>query len=54
MRLKLYNQLGQLVMETNLPAGLSSTQINLQQQARGTYTVIISNGTETYTGQVVF
>ncbi len=54
LELKLFNQLGQLVEQKSLPAGLSSTPLNLQQQAKGTYTVQISNGLETYTGKVVF
>ena len=53
MHLRLYNPLGQLVKETTLAAGLSSTELNLQAFSKGTYTVSISNGNTLYSGQVI-
>lgn len=52
--LSIYNSNGKLIQQKNLEMNQNKIKINLEAQAKGLYNAVLSNGTKSYSGKIVF
>ena len=52
--LSIYSSNGKLIQQKNLEMNQNKIKINLEAQAKGLYNAVLSNGTKSYSGKIVF
>lgn len=54
LRLQIYDNKGRLIQQTAVEIAEDKIKLNIEAQAKGMYTAILSNGTKSYSGKIVF
>ncbi|MBL0048849.1 MAG: T9SS type A sorting domain-containing protein [Bacteroidetes bacterium] len=52
--LSIYNSLGKLIQQKNLEMSDGKVKLSLEAEAKGLYNAVLSNGTKSYSGKIVF
>lgn len=52
--LSIYNLNGQLIQQQSLVMNQEKVALNLEAEAKGVYTAVLSNGKKSYTGKIIF
>ena len=54
LKLNIYDNAGKIIQQKTLEMDEGKIKINLEQEAKGIYNVILSNGKKNYSGKIVF
>ncbi|MFN8235151.1 MAG: T9SS type A sorting domain-containing protein [Bacteroidia bacterium] len=54
LTLSIFNNAGKLIQQKTLQMNEGNIKLNLEQEAKGVYNVVLSNNKKSYNGKIVF
>lgn len=54
LQLRIYDIAGKLIQQQKLDMNDGEIKLNLEEEAKGTYTAVLSNSSKSYTGKIIF